>query len=87
MLLPKKISPWITKRDRDILIEWFVDSMLDHDEDPDEVSEMEEYLRSLNNYLLLEMCIDFMPSCMEDLQQVHDDYNSYTHDLELYRAK
>ena len=87
MLLPKKISPWITKRDRDILIEWFVDSMLDHDEDPDEVSEMEEYLRSLNNYLLLEMCIDFMPSCMEDLQQVHDDYNSYTHDLEIYRAK
>lgn len=87
MLLPKKISPWITKRDRDILIEWFVDSMLDHDEDPDEVSEMEEYLRSLNNYLLLEMCIDFMPSCMEDLQQVHDDYNSYAHDLELYRAK
>ena len=87
MLLPKKISPWITKRDRDILIEWFVDSMLDHDEDPDEVSGMEKYLRSLNNYLLLEMCIDFMPSCMEDLQQVHDDYNSYTHDLEIYRAK
>ena len=87
MLLPKKISPWITKRDRDILIEWYVDSMLDHDEDPDEVSGMEKYLRSLNNYLLLEMCIDFMPSCMEDLQQVHDDYNSYTHDLELYRAK
>ena len=81
------ICPWITKRDRDILIEWYVDSMLDHDEDPDEVSEMEEYLRSLNNYLLLEMCIDFMPSCMEDLQQVHDDYNSYTHDLEIYRSK
>ncbi len=77
----------INKRDRDILIEWYVDSMLDHDEDPDEVSGTEEYLRSLNNYLLLKMCINFMPSCMEDLQQVHDDYNSYAHDLEIYSAK
>ena len=76
---------FITKRDREILIEWYVDCLLDHDEPVDTINEWEKYLNTLNNYMLVESCIDFMPNCMEDLQQLHDDYNAYAHDLEKYR--
>ncbi len=77
---------YINQHARDTLIMWYIDCMDDQQQSVDEINEAEKYLHSLNNYQLIEECTNYMPNCIEDLKRSLDDYNSYSTDLDKYRA-
>jgi hypothetical protein len=77
---------YMNKLARNTLIMWYIDCMDDQQQSIDEINEAEQYLQGLNNYQLIEECTRYMPGCIEDLKRSLDDYNSYSIDLDKYRA-
>ena len=65
-IMTRKANPFFTKAERETLIGWFMECLEDMDQ-LDEYPNMEQTLRSCNNSELKELCVDFMPSCLEDL--------------------
>lgn len=76
MLVPLLRHPpmtsFLTKAQRQILIDWYIDCLIETDSEFLNGSEEDERrsLASMNNSYFYEYVQDLMPNCMKDLQKV-----------------
>lgn len=66
------MTAFLTKAQRQILIDWYIECLIETDSEFLNGSEEDERqsLASMNNSYLYEYVRDLMPECMKDLQKV-----------------
>lgn len=66
------MTTFLTKAQRQILIDWYIDCLIETDSEFLNGSEEDERqsLTSMNNSYFYEYVQDLMPECMKDLQKV-----------------
>lgn len=66
------MTTFLTKAQRQILIDWYIDCLIETDSEFLNGSEEDERqsLASMNNSYFYEYVQDLMPECMKDLQKV-----------------
>ena len=60
-------TTYLTKAERKILIDSYIDCMEDMGEENETIEDRRLFLQSLNNTKLIDNCVAFMPDCMEEL--------------------